>query len=43
MLAYTSDTEYVVMMRDPYLTIGSTSDGYPMIYEIQSVSSDSYR
>ena len=43
MLAYTSDTEYVVMMRDPYLTIGSTSDGYPMIYEIQSVSSDEYR
>lgn len=42
MLAYTSDTEYVVMLRDPYLTIG-TGDGYPLIYEIQSVSSDAYK
>ena len=33
LLAYTSDTEYVVLMRDPYLTI-PTGDGYPMIYEI---------
>ena len=41
LLAYTSDTEYIVVMRDPYLS--SSTTGYPMIHEIQSVSDDAYR
>ena len=42
MLAYSSSTEYVVVMKDPYLNI-ATFDGLPTVYEVQSVSGADYR
>ena len=34
MLAYTSDTEYLVLMKDPYLSMPHYA-GYPLVYNIQ--------
>ena len=42
MLAYTSSVEYMVVMRDPYLSIVN-NDGIPTVFAVQSVSSTDYQ